>query len=107
MSEDGGEIGRLPLSELPEGSMRRLPRPPFDVLVAHVQGRLLAIEDACPHSGRSLSEGRLEGCRVVCAGHGWVLDLASGEVLTEVGRGESNPTFRVQREGGDVVVYER
>ena len=107
MTKGRAEIGRVPLASLPPGSMTRLGRPPFDVLVANVGGDLYAIEDACPHSGRSLSEGRLQGCRVVCAGHGWELDLRSGQVLTEVGRGEANPTFSVERRGDEAVVYEK
>ncbi len=84
----------------------RVTRPPFDVLVTRVDGQLHAIEDACPHSGRSLCEGRLEGHVVTCAGHGWQIDVRTGEVLTEAGLGEKNPVFRAADEGEGVVVYE-
>ncbi len=101
------EIGRIAAAALPPGTMRQLPRPPFHVLVANVGGAYYAIEDACPHSGQSLSEGTLSSddpC-VTCAGHGWVIDLRDGRVRTEVGRGEANPAFRAVREGDEVVVY--
>ena len=102
----GREIGRLAVAEVPPGRMRRLHRPPFHVLVANVDGRFFAIEDACPHSGWSLCDGALEGAEVTCAGHGWVIDVRSGAVLTEVGRGEANPVFRTAVVGDEVVVYE-
>jgi nitrite reductase/ring-hydroxylating ferredoxin subunit len=97
-------IGRLP--RVAEGALVRVARPPFDVLVTRVGGCLYAIEDACPHSGRSLSEGRLEGHVVTCAGHGWEIDVRTGGVLTAVGRGEQNPVFRAADEDGVVVLYE-
>lgn len=86
--------------------MRVLHRPPFHVLVVHTGGRFYAIEDACPHSGWSLSEGALTGCELTCAGHGWVIDVRDGRVLTDVGRGEASPTFRTAVVGDEIVVYD-
>lgn len=82
-----------------EGELVQVRRPPFHVLVVRVDGRLHALEDACPHSGWSLCEGRLEGHEVVCPGHGWRIDVRTGEVSTEVGRGERNPVFAIDDDG--------
>lgn len=98
------EIGRI--AHVDEGALVRVARPPFDVLVTRAGGCLHAIEDACPHSGQSLCDGAIEGHVVTCAGHGWQIDVRTGEVLTEVGRGEKNPVFRAVDEDGHVVVYE-
>ncbi len=95
-------LGRVP--DVPEGALVRVPHPPFDVLVTRVGGCLYAIEDACPHSGRSLSEGSLAGTAVTCPGHGWEIDLRTGEVCTAVGRGEKNPVFRAVDEDGAVSI---
>ena len=35
-------------------------------------------EGHCPHQGTLLSEGHLEGGHLVCRGHGWQYDCASG-----------------------------
>lgn len=43
-----------------------------------VDGRIHAMEDACPHAGDSLSGGLLEGCVVVCPAHGWDFDVRTG-----------------------------
>lgn len=48
------------------------------MLLARVAGRLHALDDACGHAGRLLSEGRREGTRVVCPGHGITFDLRDG-----------------------------
>jgi nitrite reductase/ring-hydroxylating ferredoxin subunit len=76
------------------------------VLVANAAGHYYAIEDACPHSGRSLSKGRLDACSVVCPGHGWVIDLATGRVRTAAGRDRANTTYTVERHAGQIVIYD-
>jgi len=85
--------------------MLRVTHAPFHVLVANVGGAYYAIEDACPHSGRSLCDGDLSDAIVTCPGHGWELDVRTGAVLTAVGGGSSNPTFDVRLEGDVVVIY--
>ncbi len=49
------------------------------VAVFKLGGRLRAIQDACPHMGASLADGRLDGCRVICHWHGWRFDLETGQ----------------------------
>lgn len=48
------------------------------VVVFRRRGRLFAMQEACPHMGASLAEGRIVGQRVVCRWHGWGFDLDSG-----------------------------
>lgn len=100
------EIGRVALSDLPPGAMTRLLRPPYHVLVVNVGGTVHALEDACPHSGVSLCDGLLEGERVTCSGHGWVIDVRSGRVLVPEGLDDVNPCFEVRIDGGFAVVLE-
>lgn len=100
-------IARFSLASLPVGSTRRLHHPPHDVVVVNLEGELFALEDACPHSGRSLSEGELAAGCIVCPAHGWEIDVQSGEVRTAVGAGEANPTYRVVVEGDEVRIFAR
>lgn len=97
-------IARVLLAELPEGTMRRLPHPPYDVLVVRTASGIFAIEDACPHSGTSLSGGELAGDVVICPAHGWEIDACTGCVLTAVGAGERAPKFDVAIEDAWIVV---
>jgi nitrite reductase (NADH) small subunit len=50
------------------------------IALFNVEGRYYAIDDTCPHLGGPLSEGDLEGEKVVCPWHGAVFDVATGEV---------------------------
>ena len=36
-------------------------------------GRLVVVDDVCPHDGGKISDGFVDGERLVCARHGWEL----------------------------------
>jgi toluene monooxygenase system ferredoxin subunit len=48
------------------------------VLLVHVDETVCAYEDRCAHQAAPLSEGRLDGCRLTCAAHGWEYDARTG-----------------------------
>lgn len=47
-------------------------------VVRTASGRLHVVPDRCPHDGGPLSDGFVEGERLVCARHGWEIDPCSG-----------------------------
>jgi nitrite reductase/ring-hydroxylating ferredoxin subunit len=51
------------------------------VLLVSLEDGVRAYEDRCAHKGVALSEGRLEGTRLVCAAHAWEYDVAAGRGL--------------------------
>ena len=66
-------------------------------------GRLLAIEDRCPHRGALLSTGAVyDGDKVACLDHGWTVRLSDGEV--EPPEQGCVRTFPVKVEDGSVFV---
>lgn len=53
-----------------------------DVAVARLaSGKLVVVEDACPHDGGPISDGFVEGELLVCKRHGW--ELAPGRAAGE------------------------
>jgi nitrite reductase/ring-hydroxylating ferredoxin subunit len=48
------------------------------VLVTLADGRSFTAPDRCPHDGGLLSDGFVDGDRLVCARHGWEFELESG-----------------------------
>lgn len=75
--------------------------PAGPLAVYHVEGRLHAVQDLCPHAGAVLSEGELEGPVVTCPRHGSRFDVRTGERL----RGPADDpvqTFTLVEEGGYV-----
>ena len=52
------------------------------IVLFHVAGQLYAIDDACPHAGASLANGKLEGRTIQCPAHGLQFDLLTGCLRT-------------------------
>ncbi len=97
-------VGRVSFAELEVAGKLRLSYPPFDVCVVWDGGEIYAIEDACNHAGASLSEGSVAGGKISCPMHGYLFDLARGTLVAPVGLCGDQRTFRVRREGDDVIV---
>jgi nitrite reductase/ring-hydroxylating ferredoxin subunit len=50
-----------------------------DVCVARLaSGRLVVVDDTCPHDGGRISDGFVDGELLVCARHGWELEISGG-----------------------------
>lgn len=44
-------------------------------------GRLVVVADECPHDGGKISDGYVEGERIVCTRHGWELVACEGRCV--------------------------
>ena len=93
--DDDDVAGRL-------GLVTHIEESPFGPLgLYHVNGRVTAVDDICPHAGAQLSAGVVEGCVVTCPRHGSQFDVQTGERL----RGPSDDelkSYEVIRESGRV-----
>jgi 3-phenylpropionate/trans-cinnamate dioxygenase ferredoxin subunit len=69
----------IPAAELPPGARRRVTFGELDVLLAHTERGVCAVDDRCPHMSAPLSIGQLDGCVVSCPLHAGRFDLASGD----------------------------
>lgn len=61
--------------------MRRVTFGDLDLLVAHLEGGVVATDDRCPHMSAPLSLGTLEGCVVDCPLHSGRYDLCTGDTV--------------------------
>ncbi|HWD02136.1 MAG TPA: Rieske (2Fe-2S) protein [Amycolatopsis sp.] len=66
-----------------------------------VDGTVYALADACVHKGRSLSRGTLWRGAVICPGHQWAFDPATGRAEDQQ---VCQPTYEVEVRGGKVFV---
>ncbi len=69
----------LDTAALPEGSMQRVTHGDLDILLAHTERGIFAVDDRCPHMSAPLSIGDLDGCIVACPLHEGRFDLVSGD----------------------------
>ena len=68
--------------DIPEGGMTTTKAGTREILLAKVDGKIYAIDNACSHSGYPLHEGTLDGYVVTCAWHDARFDVRSGAVLS-------------------------
>ena len=68
------------LDQLPVGSALRVYIEAREIGVFNHGGQLFAIKNLCPHMGDALHKGKVTDLgRVVCPGHAWHFDLATGK----------------------------
>lgn len=71
------DVRELPL--VPVGEIVRARDGARPVAVARLgSGRLVVVDDRCPHDGGRISDGWVDGERLVCARHGWELEVREG-----------------------------
>ncbi len=73
------------------------------IVISNLNGTFYAIGSKCTHMGCSLSNGKIEGERVVCPCHGSTFDLKTGEVVRGPAR-IPEPSFKVKVENGELLV---
>ena len=73
------------------------------IAVFNVDGAFYAIEDTCPHAGGPLSEGKVDGGKVICPWHDAAFDLKTGDVLSPPAF-DGVKSYKVVVEGNDVKV---
>lgn len=91
---DAPYVRLLDAGDLPPGSLRRVTRDDLDVLLAHTEAGIVAVEDRCPHMAAPLSIGTLEGCVVACPLHEGRFDLCSGDPVQMPTTGGLDPDGR-------------
>jgi nitrite reductase/ring-hydroxylating ferredoxin subunit len=66
------------VDELWSGEMRSVRLENCTILLASIDGVVVAYEDRCAHKGLPVSDGALRGTIVTCNGHHWSYDLRDG-----------------------------
>lgn len=101
-------VGKVPRALVEKEGFVRVAYPPFDVLVAIVDGAPCALEDACNHSGASLCEGIRtdEGDGVICPLHGYVFALRTGALVAPKGLCDDQRRFLATIEGDEIVIWD-
>ena len=89
-------------AEVPPGKMIKVSVEGKEIMVANVDGDYCAIDDSCTHSGASLSEGKLDGCKVVCGWHGAQFDCKTGKLVKFPAKIRDVAAYNVSIESDDI-----
>lgn len=73
---------RIKADEIPEGGLAAAKSGEKEILLAKVEGKIYALDNACGHLAYPLNEGRLDGHVVTCIWHYARFDVRTGEVLS-------------------------
>lgn len=92
------------LEDFPVGEAKVVLLGKREVAVFNVDGELFACKNLCPHQGDPLHCGPVEDGAVMCTGHDWKFDLATGACVGGYGveRGASVRTYPVRIVDGRV-----
>lgn len=101
MTQEFAEAGEA--GELAPGTMKRVDIGGRRILLANVDGRLCAVDDACTHEEASLSTGVLRGELVKCPLHGSRFNVCTGKAMEEPAE-EDLRTYPVRLEGGRILI---
>lgn len=71
----------LPADALPESTPTRADVDGRPLCLVRLDGGVHAFDDACPHRGWPLHEGKLQGSVLTCRAHTWEWDARTGELL--------------------------
>jgi nitrite reductase/ring-hydroxylating ferredoxin subunit len=91
------------LGEVPAGQPKLVELAGTRIVLTRVGDAVYACGDVCSHRGGPLSEGKLNGIRLVCPWHGWMYDVRTGQCLFP-GRGASVPSYQVRVDDEQVFV---
>lgn len=91
------------LTDIPTERGKRIRVGDVSIGLYRIDDHVYAMEDLCPHAGYPLSLGRLEGCVISCAAHGWPFDVRTG-FAPDNADGFPIPCFAVRLRGDDVEV---
>jgi nitrite reductase/ring-hydroxylating ferredoxin subunit len=69
-------------NQLAEGALTATKMGENEILLAKVDGKIYAIDNACGHLAYPLNEGRLDGHVVTCIWHGARFDVRTGAVVS-------------------------
>jgi 3-phenylpropionate/trans-cinnamate dioxygenase ferredoxin subunit len=69
------------VSDIDNGTMKKVVIGDRAILLAKVQGRLYATDALCPHMQADLSEGTLQGTVLTCPMHNSRFDIRDGAVI--------------------------
>jgi len=76
------ELADVDLSTLPAGDViAARDRGRFVAIARLTSGKVVVVDDECPHDGGRISDGYIVGETIVCARHGWELKPCAGKCV--------------------------
>ncbi len=89
-------------NEIPEDSGLCVEVGKREIGLFKVDGKVYAIDPICPHAGGPLTEGALNGDKVMCPWHGWEFSVTTG--VCDFNDSIKQKSYKVKEVGDDIYV---
>jgi nitrite reductase (NADH) small subunit len=89
-------------TELAEGARAVVTAGGRQVALVRLEGRVYALDNACPHRDGELGRGDLQGFHLYCPLHAWCFDVRDGQAFFP--RGAKVACFQAREQGGRIEV---
>lgn len=91
-------------TDITPGKMIKVSVDGKEIMVVNIDGDYCAMDDSCTHSGASLSEGKLDGCKVICGWHKAEFDCKTGKLVKFPAKIRDLASYNVSIESDNVFV---
>ena len=91
-------------ADISPGKMIKVSIDGKDVMIANIDENYCAMDDSCTHSGASLSEGKLDGGKVICGWHKAEFDCKTGKLVKFPAKIRDVASYNVSIESDNVFV---
>jgi len=88
--------GKPAIAYLPDGR---------EIALFNIDGKVYALDNACPHMGGPLGEGDIEDSVVTCPWHGWQFNVMTGECINMPGDDAASIPLEIRGEEIFLVDY--
>jgi len=99
-----GRVVAGKVSDISDGKIHKVSIDGRDIAVVSLEGEYFAFDETCTHAGAGLSEGKIDGCKVVCGWHGAEFDCKTGKLEKFPAKIRDLQAYGVTVESDDVLV---
>jgi len=99
-----GKIIAGKTTDITPGKMIKVSVDGKEIMVVNIDGDYCAMDDSCTHSGASLSEGKLDGYKVICGWHKAEFDCKTGKLVKFPAKIRDLASYNVSIESDNVFV---
>ena len=98
------------INELSAGEKKKISLDNIEILLVNIQNTYYAIDNKCPHMGKSLYDGKLDKYNIVCPRHGSTFDVRTGkavqgaQILFVKIKVNDVRNFPIKIEGNDILI---
>jgi len=99
-----GRVVAGKVSDISDGKIHKVSIDGRDIAVVSLGGEYFAFDETCTHAGAGLSEGKIDGCKVVCGWHGAEFDCKTGKLEKFPAKIRDLQAYGVTVESDDVLI---